>query len=151
MTAEGRRQTANAVDGASHQDDEIRPPSERSFAAVFTVVFAAVGGYQIHAGRTEVGAGLIAAAAVLVAAALLRPSLLAPANRAWFRFGLMLNRIVAPLVMFAVFAITIVPIGLVMRLIGHDPLRRRFDPKAPTYWIERSPPGPDSDSMRNQF
>jgi hypothetical protein len=38
-----------------------------------------------------------------------------------------------------------------MRLMGKDPLHRRFDPTATTYWIERQPPGPEPHGMRNQF
>ena len=41
--------------------------------------------------------------------------------------------------------------ALVMRLMGKDPLRRRFDPQAKSYWIERRPAGPEPQSMRRQF
>jgi len=43
------------------------------------------------------------------------------------------------------------PTGLIMRLFGKDPLRLRFDAEAKSYWIQREPPGPEPDSMRNQF
>jgi hypothetical protein len=38
-----------------------------------------------------------------------------------------------------------------MRLSGKDPLRRRYDAAADSYWIKRDPPGPLADTFRNQF
>jgi len=49
------------------------------------------------------------------------------------------------------FFVTIMPIGLVMRAFGKDFLRLKLDRNAKTYWIERAPPGPPPQSMRNQF
>ena len=51
----------------------------------------------------------------------------------------------------AIFYLAITPFGVVMRLIGKDPLRRGFDRKAESYWIDRTPPGPSPQSMSNQF
>ena len=45
----------------------------------------------------------------------------------------------------------LMPIGLVMRLCGKDPLRLRRDPDAPSYWLVRDPPGPAPETMKNQF
>jgi len=94
-------------------------------------------------------ASAVAAGFALVA--LLAPRLLRPLNQAWFRFGMLLHRVVSPLVMGLLFFVTVTPIGLLMRLTGKDPLRLRFDPAADSYWIDREPPGPPPDSMRNQF
>jgi len=49
------------------------------------------------------------------------------------------------------FYFTVVPMGLVMRLMGKDPLARKPDPALETYWIERAPHGPEPQSMKNQF
>ena len=43
------------------------------------------------------------------------------------------------------------PTGWVMRRAGRDALRRSFDPGMKTYWIERQPPGPPAEDLRNQF
>jgi hypothetical protein len=83
--------------------------------------------------------------------ALIRPRLLAPLNRLWTKLGLLMFHVVNPVVMLLLFIVTIVPAGLIMRAVGHDPMRRRFDPQARSYWIERDPPGPPPDSLRNQF
>jgi hypothetical protein len=67
------------------------------------------------------------------------------------RFGLLLGRLVSPIVVGVLFFVVFTPFGLVMRAFGYDPLRLKADPRASTYWIERSPPGPAPESMKDQF
>src|SRR5439155_1791377 len=92
-----------------------------------------------------------AAALVFLVLAVVRPKILAPLNRLWLKLGLLLYRIVNPIVMALMFYLTILPIGLLTRLFREDPLRLKLDPQARSYWIERRPPGPEPDTMRNQF
>lgn len=88
---------------------------------------------------------------VLLGFAALAPSRLAPAHRAWIKLGLVLFKVVNPVVLGLVYVTTVVPTGLIMRVLGRDPLGRRFDPSAASYWIERDPPGPAPETMKNQF
>lgn len=91
--------------------------------------------------------------------ALLRPGILHPLNVLWFRFGLMLGGVVAPVVMGVIYFATVTPTGLLMRLFGKDLLRTRLDPKSETYWVERAPEPVEPNeadaergrSMRDQF
>lgn len=85
------------------------------------------------------------------AIALITPIMLAPLNRIWTKFGLLLHSIVSPIALAILFYGIVTPTGLAMRLLGKDPLRLRFDPIVPSYWIERTPPGPDAESLKNQF
>ena len=62
--------------------------------------------------------------------AVFRPAALAPANRVWLRLGLVLYKVVNPVAMGLVFFATVVPIGLIMRVLGKDPLRLAR-PRAP--------------------
>jgi hypothetical protein len=125
-------------------------PSERSFGIVFTVVLALVGLWPLFS-RAHPRYSFLLAAAVLLAVSFLAPQALRYPNRLWHRFGLLLNRIVSPLVLGLIFFTTIVPTAVLMKLAGRDPLRLKRDSDASTYWIERSPPGPDSKSMNAQF
>ncbi len=139
---------------SSHEDfsrkHEIHGSSDRSFGVVFTVFFAAIGLWPLLRGG-EPRWWAAAASAILLAAALARPRVLGPANRLWMRFGLLLSRVVNPVVTAILFYFVFVPIGLFLRLRGKDPLRRRFAPGEKTYWIERRPPGPSPETMSNQF
>lgn len=89
-------------------------------------------------------------AGLLALMALLLPRALAPFNRAWMRFGALLGRIVSPLVMGLIYFLLVTPIAWLARSFGADPMRRRFDPGATSYWIEREPPGPDPGTMERQ-
>ena len=135
------------------RDDRTRMGSERGFAIVFAVVFliiAAVKGLVADSAPVWVGLWVVLAALMLFLGFVF-PRALRPLNVAWFRFGLLLHKVVSPLVMGLVFYVTVTPIGLIMRLLGKRPLRLRFDPAAESYWIERRPPGPAPGSFSNQF
>jgi Saxitoxin biosynthesis operon protein SxtJ len=85
------------------------------------------------------------------ALAIFRPGTLTRLNRAWMRFGLLLNRIVSPLAVGVVYYLGLVPTALLMRIFGKQPLSLRFDSDAKSYWIPRKPAGPDPKTMLDQF
>ena len=93
----------------------------------------------------------LAVAVLLAILGLALPRVLSPLNRLWLGFGLVLHKVMTPIVMGVLFYGAVTPVALLMRVFGKDPLRRRFEPEAETYWIDREPPGPDPESMRNQF
>ena len=132
------------------RDSVVKGPSDRNFGLVFTAVFLLIGvlplafGHALHVWSLIVAAAFGAVSAVA-------PGLLAPLNRLWTRFGLLLHKIVSPIVLGIMFFLVITPMGLVMRLFGKDPLRLRIDRSASTYWIGRTPPGPPADSFIDQF
>jgi hypothetical protein len=68
-----------------------------------------------------------------------RPAALKLLNLIWFKFGLILHKVINPVVMVLVFFGTVLPTGLIMRALGKDPLRLKRQPNAKTYWIERLP------------
>ena len=136
-----------------HRHREVRGSSDRAFGAVFTIVFVVVGLWPLTRDFGAVDSlnwWSFLVAAAIGALALARPALLAPANRLWLKFGLLLNRIVSPVVMALMFFVVLTPFAVVMRLAGKDPMRCRHDPAAASHWIDREP-GPAPDSMKNQF
>lgn len=136
---------------ASHST--VKTASDRSFGLTvggILVAIALVRWYWV-AGLSWLMTGLLVVGLALVVAALVRPALLALPNRLWTKLGLVLFHVVNPVVMLLMFIVVIMPAGLIMRLLGHDPMRRRFEPEASTYWLERQPPGPAPDALENQF
>ncbi len=131
-------------------EEAVRAGSDRSFGLVFAGVFVVIALFPLLGGR-PVRLWSLIVAAVFVAIALLRPGLLAPANRLWLAFGLLLHRVTSPLVLGLLFFVVFTPMGLVRRALGKDSLRLRWDGSLPSYWIPRRPPGPAPDTMRNQF
>jgi len=132
------------------REDSAKAGSERDFGIVFAVVFAVIGLWPLWNGDPLRLWALIVAAIFLTAAFVL-PVALRPLNRLWFLFGLALHKIVNPLVMGLLFYLTVTPTALIMRAVGKDPMHRRFDRQAKSYWIERDPAGPAPETMRQQF
>ena len=125
-------------------------PPDRHFG-LFAAAVLLLGAWLAHRGaRVPLAQACVALALIVAGLAAWRPSLLAPANRAWARLGWALGRVVNPLVLGAIFLLVVTPFALVMRLAGRDALRLR-ERRADTYWIERQPPGPAAASFKNPF
>ena len=140
---------STALDPVS-QAEAIRPGSDRNFGLVFGAVFAIVGLWPLL-GRDQPRWWALVLAAALVLIAFAKARLLRPLNYLWFRFGMLLARVVNPVVMGAVFFVCITPIALFMRGRNKDLLSLRWRRDDNTYWITREPAGPAPESMKNQF
>ncbi|MBV8888242.1 MAG: hypothetical protein JO305_01085 [Alphaproteobacteria bacterium] len=142
------------IGGSLHEDlsreDEVVGPSERRFGLTFAVLCGLVGLVRLMLGHAHAGRWL-GAAVIFAGLGLFWTAPLAPLNKLWLRLGLLLYRVVNPLIMALLFFTTMLPIGLLMRLFGKDPLRLRRDPAAASYWLPREMPGPPPTTMRNQF
>lgn len=129
---------------------EVRRGSDRSFGAVIAAFFCLLGLWPLLHLQTPHWWWLAAAVVVLILALGL-PIALRPFNLVWFRLGLLLHKVMTPLMMGLLFYSTVTPVGLLMRLFGKHPLPLKPDPAASSYWIVRDPPGPTSESMKHQF
>jgi hypothetical protein len=141
--------SANLHEDLAREDDVVGP-SDRGFGLTLAAVCGVIGTVRLVLGH-RYAEWWLAAAAVLLALAFAWPVALAPLNRLWLRLGLVLYKVMNPLVMGLVFFTTVVPIGLALRALGKDPLRLRREPAAASYWIRREPPGPEPDTMKQQF
>lgn len=131
-------------------DSDVVMGSERSFGLVFAFVFAVIGLWPLwKTGQVRIWAFVISA--IFLGLALVIPAVLKPLNTIWFKFGLLLGRVMTPIVMSLVYGLTVVPIGLLLRALGKDLLRLEPQPDAPSYWIKRDENGPAKGSMKNQF
>ena len=142
------------MEGSLHENltrqDEIVGGSDRAFGLTIAAICLVIGAIRLALGHSYavwwLGAGLLC-----LVLALFWTAPLALLNRWWLRLGLLLYRVISPIVMALLFVTTIIPIGLLMPLFRKDPLRLRRDPAAASYWLPRDPPGPDPTSMANQF
>ena len=124
--------------------------SDRKFGTIFGLVFAILGLWPLFHQQSPHW-WLIVLAGLFLAAALIFPRSLSLLNRGWFRLGLILNKIVGPVVVGALFFGAVVPVGWYLRKRGKDLLGLKFSRDAATYWIERDPPGPAPGSLTKQF
>lgn len=134
----------------SGDDEVVAGPSDRNFGFTMAAVCALIGSLGLYKGSSHAPIWL-GVAAVFAVLTLWRPQSLGPANRAWLKLGLLMYRVVNPVIMAILFFGAILPIGWIMRLFGKDFLRLARDRSAPTYWLPRSDPRPPSESMRQQF
>src|SRR5687767_2950885 len=105
---------------------QLKMPTDRSFGFTFVVVFALIAAWQAWAGRAVVSAFVTGLCVSTLTVTLIRPTALAPLNRAWMKFGALLHSIVNPIVLGGMYFLIITPVALFMRIIGRDALRRRF-------------------------
>jgi hypothetical protein len=129
------------------REHAIKRGSDRSFGLVMAAAFTVVALLPLRH-RAPVRWWAVAVAVGLALLALVQPRVLAPLNAVWTRIGLLLNRVTSPILMAAVFFLGVLPTGLLMRAFGRDPMRRKRDAQAASYWIPR-PPEPGS--MSRQF
>lgn len=126
----------------------VKVGSNRNFGLVFAVVFFLFGMWPFFKGDSARLWALIVAGLFMLTA-LVAPSVLRWPNKIWARLGILLGRIVTPIVMGILFCLVIVPIGLI--------LRRRFkqmidiNANAKSYWVDRSGPVIESESYEKQF
>ena len=125
---------------------EIKISSNRNFGIVFFVVFLLIAIYPLSY-NGEIRTWSIVVSFIFLILGLLKSKILTPLNKLWIKFGILLGMIFSPLIMGIIFFVIVTPIGLLMRLMGKDPLNLKYNLHK-SYWIENN--GPKS-KMKNQF
>jgi hypothetical protein len=113
----------------------VTPPSVRSFGLTFFVVFLLLGVRPLFFGGAPWWWSLGVAALFLIVT-LVRPSVLEAPNRWWHKFGLLLFRVLSPILLALIYGLLIVPVGLIRKALGKDSLTRKFEAAVPTYWTD---------------
>jgi hypothetical protein len=132
------------------REEGVKISSDRSFGLVFAGLFALLGTSSVYHSGTR-WYYWFPLAALFCVLAYIAPGVLAPLNRLWAKFGHLLHMIISPVLLGILFYLCISPIGFLMRLVGKDPMRRKFEPTTKSYWIARTPPGPAPETFKNQF
>ena len=125
----------------------IKVSSEKSFGVVFSIVFLILAFYPLFKNEQLQLWALVVSFGLLFLA-FFAPKILTIPNKLWFKFGILLGSIIAPIVMTVIFFITVLPTGLIMRIFGKDLLKLKLDKNAKSYWEVRLEP---MGSMKNQF
>ena len=124
---------------------KIKVSSNKSFGIVFFIVFVVIAFYPL-VNQEEYRLWALIIALNFLVLGLINSSILTPLNLLWFKFGMLLGRIVSPIIMALVFFSVVTPTGLIMKLFKKDLLKlKRKDKKS--YWIERK----TKSEMKNQF
>ena len=126
---------------------EVKSGSEKGFGFTFFIIFLIYSLYSLFQGKDHYIFSLFASFSMLLIT-LFIPRILYKPNKAWFKLGLLLGKIVAPLTMLAVFILTVLPIGLILKVFKKDLLQQRIEKDKISYWLNREKL---ITSMKNQF
>ena len=126
--------------------NEVKIGSNRSFGIVFSIAFLLISLYPLINGENLRLWSLIISIVFFVLG-IINSNLLKPLNKLWFKFGLLLGKIISPFIMGMIFFVVVTPIAILMRLLRKDLLNLKFN-KNNSYWIQKT--GPKS-KMKNQF
>ena len=124
----------------------MRKSSNKSFGILFFIVFLIIGLWPLYHSN-PIRLWSIIVAVIFLILGLLNSRILSPFNKAWMKFGELLGKIIAPIVMLTVFFVILTPLSLVVRIFKKDLLNLKFS-KEKSYWIKREK---NIGSMKKQF
>ena len=127
-------------------EKKIKVSSNKSFGIVFSIFFLLISVYPLL-NNDPIYYWSLFVSFIFLVLGLMNSKILSPLNLLWFKFGILLGKIVSPVVMGIIFFLVVTPIGLVMRLLGKDLLNLKYNNNK-SYWIKKN--GPKS-KMKNQF
>ena len=126
------------------------PVSNRKFGFFFTVVFALIAAYFYYTGTSPAEIVFASLSLITLIITILSPSLLLPFNRAWMNLGILLGKIVSPVIMAIIFFILITPIAMITKVFGRDELNMKITDNN-SYWKNRQSGELEPSSFKNQF
>ena len=126
---------------------KIKVSSNRSYGLVFFIVFIIIALWPLTS-EDSIRIWSIILSLIFLILGLINSKLLTPLNQLWFKFGITLGAIVAPVVMGIVFFLVVTPTSLILNIMGKDLLNKKYDKKKKTYWIKRNTP---IGTMKRQF
>jgi len=125
---------------------KIKLPSNRNFGIVFCIVFFIIATWPILS-ENNIRIWSLILSFIFLILGILNSKLLKPLNKIWFKFGLILGKLVAPIVMGIVFFFVVTPTGLIMKILRKDLLNLKKN-NSTTYWIKKDN---SNSNFKNQF
>lgn len=133
---------------ARHLPARLSRAEARRFGLTTGAAFLLLAGIAWWRDHATITAILMVPGALLAASAAVVPGLLPPVHRVWMLGAERLSRLTTPVILGFIYFVVITPIGLVLRLLGRDPLTKSVT--AETVWVSRPPAARRSD-LRRQF
>ena len=131
------------------KNNDIKLPSNQKFGVVFTVFFILLGSYFLYNDSLYLGIFLTCVSLIFAILTYFFQSFLSPLNFAWFKFGILLGKLVNPIVMGVLFYLLISPVAVISKLFGRDELKIKKT-ETNTFWINKKIEK-DLKSFKNQY
>ena len=128
------------------KNQKIKIASNKSFGIVFSIVFLVIAFWPMLNGN-EINYWLLAISIVFLILGLINSKILTPLNKIWFKFGILLGNVIAPIVMGIIFFLIVTPTSIIMKILGKDLLNLKKNNNN-SYWIEKSN---QNSKMKNQY
>ena len=128
--------------------NNVKISSNRSFGIVFFLLFFIIAFWSFRGDFQQIKIIPFILSLIFLILGLINSKLLTPLNKLWLKLGELLGRIIAPIVIAIVFFLVVTPIAIIMRLLGKDLLKKKYDSRNKSYWINREE---IINSMKKQF
>ena len=128
--------------------NNVKISSNRSFGIVFFLLFFVIAFWSFRGDFQQIKIIPFILSLIFLILGLINSKLLTPLNKLWLKLGELLGRIIAPIVIAIVFFLVVTPIAIIMRLLGKDLLKKKYDSRNKSYWINREE---IINSMKKQF
>tara|TARA_B100000780_G_C20923565_1_gene368008 strand:+ start:142 stop:528 length:387 start_codon:yes stop_codon:yes gene_type:complete len=125
-------------------------PSNRKFGLFFTLVFILATIYFYIKFNSNASTVFLVLSLLMFFVTIVKDDLLLPLNKLWMEIGIMIGKIVSPVLMAIIFFGMFMPLSIVMRIFGRDELRLNMKYRK-SYWKEKVSVNPISESFKNQF
>ena len=124
----------------------MKKSSSKSFGYLFFGLFLILSLWPVL-NDNSINFLFLSISVVFLVLTILKAKILNFLNNYWIKLGELLGRVVAPIIMFAVFFVIVTPLSLLTKLLKKDLLNMRFN-DSKTYWINKVK---KIDSMDKQF
>ncbi|SVD24112.1 uncharacterized protein METZ01_LOCUS376966 [marine metagenome] len=131
-------------------ENEVILPSNKKFGLFFSTIFFLIGGYAFYNNQIIVAVIFLVVSCALLLISFVAADYLIKLNILWFKLGILISRVVSPIVLGLIFFVLISPIAILTRMFGRDILQLKKKVVS-SYWIKREPRGPLPESFKKQF
>jgi hypothetical protein len=126
------------------------PKEVRKFGITFSILAIGLAAFSLYKGNA-LWMVLLGGSLFFFLTGIWAYPLLKPIYVGWMTFAFALGWVNTRLILGIVFYLIFTPAGLVMRLLGKDPLGLRLERQTSTYWIKRKPQTPDKKRYEKLF
>lgn len=127
--------TENQFHENYNRTEKIKISSEKNFGLTLGIIFSLISLLPLIAGH-QIRLWALVLGVIFIGPALLKPELLKWPNIYWAKLGLLLNKIVSPVILFILFFFVFFPIGLLLKVFRKDILNLKIDKTQKSYWIK---------------
>ena len=128
------------------KNSKIKISSNKSFGILFFIVFLIIAIWPLL-NCYEIRYWSLIISIVFLLLGILNSKILTPLNKIWFKFGILLGNVIAPIVMGIIFFLVVTPTAIIMKILRKDLLNLKKNNKN-SYWIEKQK---QNSRMKKQF